>query len=629
LLLVLDNCEHLIAAVASLTSRLIAACSDVQMLATSREALRISGEAVYRVGSLPVPNLLADGSPPSLDLLRANESMRLFSERALAASPSFALTDQNAAAVVSVCRQLDGIPLAIELAAARARALSPTQINERLADRFRLLTGGSRVAQPRQQTLRGAIDWSYNLLDEREQSGLRRLSVFVGGWPLEAAEAVCAGDAIEGWEVLDLLTGFVDKSLIQAQADAGVARYRMLETIRQYAAEKLAESGEAEAVHARHRDWYLALAEEAEDKLEGPEQAEWLERLESEHGNLRGAIERSLSGGEQVEAGLRLAALLWRFWQIHGHLSEGAEMLARALSVAPGASAALRADALNHAGVLARQAGDLERAHALGSESVALYRELGDEVGLGGALNNLGYTERERGNHARATELWEESLEIKRRSGDRYRLALALNSLGLAARDQGDYERAEQLCNEALEIFRDLRNKDRVALLLNNLAGVMVERGQYDRAAALCDEAFALAEELQDKRRLAWLRRIQGMIERGRGDPARGFERLDEALRRFKELNDPQGMAYCLRELAATAAADGRPADAVRLLAAETRMREAAGFALTPDLSARRDRYIAEARATLDAAAFTAAWAEGEAMSPDSAAAALRQPEPA
>jgi len=648
-LLILDTSEHLLAACAELAETLLHACIDLHILVTSRESLNVAGEVVWRVPPFALPD---DKGLLQIEELRNVEVMRLFAERAAAVSPGFAVTEQNARAIVEICRQLDGIPLAIELAAARLRVLSPAQILERLADRFRIVTGGSRTALPRHQTLRAAIDWSYNLLNEAEKIVLRRLSVFAGGWSLEAAEAVCAegvaaypsspaglleagasssspdllpqaengGDSeIDVFEVLDLITGLVDKSLIGVRRQEPEPRYGMLDTIRAYAAEKLAVATEAAIIRGRHRDWYLSLAERAEAELEGPDQAAWLDRLEVEHANLRAALDWSAGAGAAGDRGLRLAASLWRFWQVRGGFGEGTRALERALAGAPDAAPALRAHALNQAAWLARNGGEIDRAAALGRDAVELYRGCGDLRGLGWALTGLGTTERERGNHETAAALWQESLTLLREQDDERLLALALGNAGLAARDVGSYQRALERYTEALGMFRRLGDKDRVAWMLANVANVMVETQEYEGATLLCEEGMALAEELQSRRWLAGIPRLQGTIAREQGDPERSWKLLLLALARHDEINDRQGVAHCLRELAATANACGRPEDAVRLLEVEARTCESAGFALTPAVRQRRERYLADTYAALGRQAFDAIWDASRAMPPEAA----------
>ena len=357
-LLVLDNCEHLVEACASLAEALLHSCPNLRILATSREALGVSGETIFAIPplSLPDPRRL-----PALESLPRYEATRLFVERAKAARHGFSLTEGNAMAVAQVCYRLDGIPLAIELAAARIRVLSAEQISSRLDDSFRLLTGGGRSALAHQRTLRTAMDWSHELLSEEEQAMLRRLSVFAGGFTLEAAETVGTGEGIEGDEILDLLASLVDKSLVLVDQQEEI-RYRLLETVRQYGREKLEESGEAERVRRRHANYYLALAEEAERGLSGSDQAPWLARLETEHDNLRAALRWSLGGGE-AEPGLGLAAALWSFWYTRGHLSEGRRWLESAVFENGRLRTRTKARALGGAGYIALFQGEYEAAN--------------------------------------------------------------------------------------------------------------------------------------------------------------------------------------------------------------------------------------------------------------------------
>ena len=378
LLLLLDNCEHLLDGCAKLVDTLLGKLPQVRILASSREALGIGGEQSYRVPSLSLPDLKQAHTPTSVAPF---EAVQLFSERAILSRPDFQITPQNAAALVSICHRLDGIPLAIELAAARVRSLSVEEINRKLDQRFRLLTGGSRTALPRQQTLRSLIDWSYDLLNASEKLLLQRVSVFAGGWTMEAAECVCIGAGVENAEVLDLMTSLADKSLVLAEEGDGQMRYRLLETVRQYAREKLIESGNGEALRERHRDYFLALAKQAQPKMMGIEHATWLRRLEDEHENLRAALDWSQME-ERSDAGLQLCAALHRFWWARGYLSEGREWCIRALGKA-GAEAQTqeRADALNVAGVLAYHQGDYPAARASDEESLADSAAIGRSEG--------------------------------------------------------------------------------------------------------------------------------------------------------------------------------------------------------------------------------------------------------
>src|SRR6516162_8486227 len=375
LLLLVDNCEHLHAACQSLIDHLLRECAAVRILATSRVALGVEGESTYRVPSLRLPD-----SPHSLPAAQLAEydAIRLFVDRAALAQSGFTLTERTAPAIAQICRRLDGMPLAIEFAAARVRMLSPDQIAARLDDRFRLLTAARRQILPRQQTLRATMDWSYDLLSEPEQALLRRLSVFAGGWPFEAAEAVCAGDGVAAPAILDLLTQLVDKSLVIAETHGGEARYRLLETVRQYGAEKLQGAGEAAEVRRRHRDWFVALAEQAEPELRGMRQRLWSDRLEMEHDNLRAAYEWTMTEPEGRREGLRLATALFSFWRSIGYWSEGHEWLEQGLLSSGDVAPSIRAKALANAALFAWRARKDERAIALAEEGLAVCKEVGD-----------------------------------------------------------------------------------------------------------------------------------------------------------------------------------------------------------------------------------------------------------
>jgi predicted ATPase len=441
----LDNCEHLIGACAVLTNSLLRACPNLRILATSREPLGVAGEISWLVPPLSSPD--PQHIPPVEELLHY-EAVRLFVERASAALSSFALTEQNAPAVAEVCRKLEGIPLAIELAAARVRVLSVAQISERLERSFRFLATDSLTAAPRQRTLRATIEWSYGLLSEDEQALFRRLSVFSGGFTLEAAEAVCAGDGIEEDEVLELLSHLVDKSLVLAAEGDGEARYRLLETMRQYAGEKLDDSAEeAAGTKRRHAGFFLKLAEEAEPAMLGPTQQAWVGRLEREHDNFRAALGWLREEGE-VELGLRLAGALGRFWFFRGYYTEGRAWLEAFLGP-PGASvlAAVRAKALHALGVLIFRsadwaAGDQDAARSRLQESLKIYRELADGPRAAAVLRELGRMYSEAGEWATGRSFYEESLRLERQSGNEYGIGLTRSLMGLLALLRGEHESA-------------------------------------------------------------------------------------------------------------------------------------------------------------------------------------------
>lgn len=553
LLLVLDNCEHVVAACAELAETVLRACPNVQVLATSRQPLGITGETVWRVPSLSLPGR---GPLPPIERLARVEAVQLFVERAAAARPAFTLTSRNVAVVAQLCRRLDGIPLAIELAAARVRALDVEQINDRLDERFRLLTGGSRAALPRQQTLQALIDWSHDLLTAPERVALRRLAVFAGGFDLEAAEVVCAGEGIAADEVLDLVTGLVDRSLVLLEEGRdGQARYRLLETIRQYALEKLRSAEEHTLLQERHRDWCLALAERGAEGLQSPAQGVWLERLEAEHDNLRAALDWSRTDVRGAEAGLRLAGSLWRFWYSRGYLSEGYDWLDQFLALTTGDSGSrpARAKALHGAGTLAYVQGQHERGMALYEQALALRRELGDAEGIARSLSNLGMVAQYLGDYERAAASFEEALDWSRGLGDEWLIAISLNNLGTLARDRADYERASALIEEALSVFRKLGDTRTVADLLDNLGHLACLRGDHERSASLCRESLALFRELNDKPGTNEALQNLGMVAHARGDDERAAVLFDESLALSRELNDKWGIARSLNGLAGVA----------------------------------------------------------------------------
>jgi non-specific serine/threonine protein kinase len=447
LLLVLDNCEHLLAACAQLADALLRRSPHLRILATSRETLGITGEVNFPVPPMARPD--QDQLPP-LKQLAEHEAVRLFVERALSSQPHFALTDQNAPVVVQICHRLDGLPLAIELAAAQVKVLSAEQIAQRLDERFRLLTGGSRTALPRQQTLQGTMDWSWELLAQPEQVMFRRLSVFAGGFALEAAEAVCAGEGIEKSEVLGQLTSLVETSLVIFGGRDGEVSYTLLETVQQYAGDKLRESREMDHLQVRHLAFFLQLAERAEAELTGPDQKAWFDQLEVEHDNLRAALNWSTRAEGDAETALRLAGALGRFWEVRGYFAEGRDALGRALAGTEQLRSGLRVKALWWAGALAHRQGDYEQAKKLSTESLQLSRELGDKRCIALSLNSLGIVTCDQGDFTEAQRFHEESLALRRELGDKGGIASSLNNLGTIARDQGDFTEAQRFHEESL-----------------------------------------------------------------------------------------------------------------------------------------------------------------------------------
>jgi predicted ATPase len=521
LLLVVDNCEHLIEAVAGLADRLLDSCPRLRILATSREGLGVEGEAKWPVPPLSAPEQEHMSSPMELE---AYESVRLFVERARGRDPAFSLSPENAISVAEICRRLEGIPLAIELAVARVGTLSLDQISDRLGGSLKLLTHGGRTALPRQQTLKGTLDWSHDLLSEAEKVLFRRLSVFAGGWTLEALEAVGSGEGIEVGKVLDLLSGLVEKSLVVARgSDQRGLRYRLLETIRQYAREQIEAEGEAEEVLRRHAEFFLALAEEAGPGLRGPEDVQWLERLEEEHDNMRAALSWTLER-QETELGLRLAGALFRFWEAHGHFREGSRWLEKALEKNGGASDAARAKALEGFGWLVYLTRSTDRAVAAGEEGLELSRH----AGLGSAvtadlLRLLGWMAWTKGDYERAKELLEEGLALSRSANDRFGVADALPMLGSTVGSMGDRKRDKQLQEEAMALCRELGYSSTLATSLFSMGYGLLMDGEYERGEALIEEAATLSRErgykdtlLYAVNNLGWAALLQGDHERAR-----------------------------------------------------------------------------------------------------------------
>ncbi len=564
-LLLLDNCEHLIDASARQADALLRSAPRLQILATSREPLAIPGETTYRVPSLGFPDLHA--LPPSAELLEY-EAIRLFVERAALALPGFALSGANAAAVAEICARLDGIPLAIELAAARVRSLPVEQIRVRLGDRFRLLTSGSRVALPRQQTLRAAVDWSYDLLSEPERSLFRRLAVFAGGWSPEAAEAIGGPDG----DALDLQARLVDKSLLLLEAgpnaaSPNAARYRMLETVHQYAAEKLAEGHEVDAARQRHAAYFSALARDAEPHLGDPSRGVWLERVAADGENLRATLSYLREAG-QVGQALSLAATLWRFWEVRGDYAEGWAQLAALLEQAgTSASAPERAKALLGAGAMAYYQGDYAWAGARYAEAMDLFRGLNDRAGVSWTLIYQGWLANERGDFTTARALLGESLAIARKLGYRQAIGWSLSRLAQAAAFEEDYATAKGNLDECVPIFRQLGDKLGLAQALNQLGLVLMQMREFDAAQATEEESFVLCHELGDRRDQGYAVAVLAFVFLQRGQAPAARPLMKESLAAFRELGDRWGTVIALAGMALLAAMQAQPELAVRLAA--------------------------------------------------------------
>jgi predicted ATPase/DNA-binding XRE family transcriptional regulator len=544
-LLVLDNFERVLDA-APEVGALIEACPGLTVLTTSRAPLRVRGEREYPVSPLELPP--STRNPTEEEVLKA-PSGRLFLERARASNPSFVVTEENAAAVAAICWRLAGLPLALELAAAKVRFLDPASLLSHLDG---ALSGAwARDLPERQRTMRAALDWSHELLSEEERVLFRRLAVFAGGFTLEAAEGVCALGRIEPGGVFEPLGRLVEQSLVTVDHDAGGLRYGMLEPVRQYALEKLGESGEAEEVRRRHAEHFVAFAEAAAPRLMGPEHAAWLERLEQEHDNLREALRWARETG-RVETGLRLVGALYWFWWMHGYLGEGRRWVEEFLSGSEGCGPGpARAMALYGAGEMALGQGDPVRAVALLEESLALYRELGDEVGVAIVLSELGQATRAQGDHDRAAALSEEGLACSRELGERNAAAIALNTLGHIERQRGELASATARHEESLTLFGEARNERGVAYTLSNLGVAALERGDLERASALYRESLSRYEGLGDNSGVALVLAHLGDVARERGDQERATALYNDALALHRELGNERGAARVLARLAA------------------------------------------------------------------------------
>jgi predicted ATPase/DNA-binding winged helix-turn-helix (wHTH) protein len=495
LLLILDNCEHVVGACAKLARVLLEANPQLNILATSREALHLNAEVIYPLAPLAVAGL---DRAVDADTVARNDAVRLFVERATAAQPSFRLKSDNARAVAEICRCLDGIPLALELAAARVRALSIGTIASRVGKRLSLLSKGDPTLLPRQQTLRALIEWSHDLLGEDERALLRRLSVFAGGWSVEAAEAVASGGAIEESAVLNLLVSLVEKSLVVPEPEGG--RYGLLDTVREYARERLDESGESDATRARHLSWFLALAEKASAEIVGPDQAAWLTRLDLDRENLLAAHSWCDRAAQGSEPGLRLVRALRRYWVNRGLPGLAHRLVIEALA-RPGAAerTLVRCRALFDAGQIDSWMGRYTEAQAYLTESLAIARAIGDRGRVEVALQALGLVALGLGDFPVARRHFEEALALSRKLGNPRELAAALIALAQFHRAEGKPDSAEPLYEEAVGLARNLGDRETIAIGLLNLAMVSIERGKPARATPPLAEALAIAAETGSK----------------------------------------------------------------------------------------------------------------------------------
>ncbi|MDF3041129.1 MAG: Protein kinase [Thermomicrobiales bacterium] len=598
LLLILDNFEHVPAAAVAV-AELLAACPRVTALVTSRTPLRIRAEREYPVGPLALPEPETLGN---LDELARVPAIELFVHRAEVANPRFALTTENAAAVTGVVERLDGLPLAIELAATRMKILSPAALLARMEQRLPLLTRGAHDLPERQQAMRATLDWSHDLLSPEEQTLFRRLAVFAGGCTVDAAEYV-GGEGGEGgkWSectkahspllpaprpspsspplVIDLLADLVDKSLLRTADDLGDdRRFGMLETIREYGLERLAEVGEEDEIRRRHQTWCVDLAERAEPELIGADQHRWFSRLAIEHDNVRVALGWAISRGD-AETALRLGGALYRFWADHGHYEEGRRWLEQALALAPGAVSIPRGNALLGLGVMVYFQGDYDRAEALWEESLTLFRGLGHTVGIAYSHGNLGLVADAKADYPRAIASYEQALALFRELDDTTYIGYMLHNLGLIAFFQEDYARARALFAESLALARTLRDENSVALVLGNLGLVAFAEGDYEQALRYQQQALA----------------------------------------NWRAINNKHWLVSQVERFALIAAATGDGKRAARLFGAAAALREAFGASLPPNDREINERTITVTRERIGEAIFTACWEDGARLSLEAA----------
>lgn len=612
MLLLLDNFEQTLDA-APLVVELLAAAPHLRILVTSRAVLHVTGEHQFPVPPLSMPE---SSSVPSLKVLEQYSAITLFCQRARAVKPDFAITETNARAVVEICRRLEGLPLAIELAAARIKLLSPEAMLARLNDRLRLLTGGARDLPKRQQTMRSAIAWSYDLLEEEEQKLFRRLSIFIDGCTSEAAEAVCNAEGDLRVDVLEGLASLVDKSLLrQEERFDGEPRFRTFETIRAYGRECLSNSEEALAIRRQHAKFFLNFAEQIEPELLGPSQELCLDRLETEHENLRSVVEWCSETGE-VDIGLRLGGALWRFWSTRGYLGEGRERLARLLRACKTSSPSkAMMKALYAAGVLAEAQGDYAAARSHFEKNLSIQRELGDKWGIANSLNNLGIVAFRNNEYVDARSLYEESLSLWRELGNEGAVALSLSNLGNIAEKLGDHARAAALHGESLAIFRQLEDAHGIASSLAHLAAAARKRHDYQSARTLYEESLAMFMEAGSKWHIANVLVELGKLACDQGDCGSARLLYQESMVIFGELGDIRGVARLFEGFARLAMVQNQHERALRLAGAAAAVRKEHGVPLAPDEEAELILDLDSIRRALPESTEQVAWSFGASMS--------------
>jgi predicted ATPase len=618
LLLVLDNFEQLTAAASDLAI-ILEACTGMTVLATSRVRLRLRREQEYPVLPLALPESAANSDAATLSALSQVAAIALFARRARAARPGFALTDQNIDAVVAICRRLDGLPLAIELAAAQARVLTPAQLLQRLERPLDVLGTTAPDVPDRQRTLRAAIAWSHDLLSRQEQALFRRLGVFAGGWTLEAAATV---SHLEGdLDVFEGLASLVDKSLVQWHDTGAEPRFSILETVREFALERLREEDDQGlAIEQAHAGYFLSLVEQAYVELVGAEQRTWLVRLDAEDANIRAALVWSLEH-RSTESALRLARALWRYWSARGRLIEGRSWLERALML-PGVAEAplsVRADAHNALGNLLGDSAEYTRARRHYGEALALRRKLADSDGIAGALNNLGIVATWLGDYDDALARYRESLQMWREQRDAFGMALALSNFADVHLAQGDFDGARQYQEEALRLREQVRDAGGSAYSIYSLGEIARLRGDSAEATRYLTDSLARFEALGEKFGLAYIACSLGDLASQAGNTARAADLLSRSLRTRAEMGDKRGVIECLEALAMAAIRLGEDHIGTRLLGAAWAERETLSCPVPPSTQNEHDRVLAGGRTRLGAATVDALHAEGRRLAPEQA----------
>ncbi|HTN48287.1 MAG TPA: tetratricopeptide repeat protein [Burkholderiaceae bacterium] len=605
-LIVLDNCEHLVRASADLAHAILRAAPHVRIIASSREALHVPGEQAYPLHPLPVPP--RDAGP---EQLMQSPAVRLFVERARQSKPSFVLDTAHAGEVADLVARLEGIPLALELAAARVRSLSVADINARLKDRYKILTGGARVLQERQQTLRALVDWSYDLLTAPERTLFARLSVFVGGFDLESAEKVCGVEPLTSEDILDLLASLVDKSLVQIDEHDNGGRYSMLETIREYAHEKL-DPAAATAAAQRHCEHYFAQAKQARDGMEGAEQAEWVQRTEANIDNVRSALSFALDGGGDPLIAVKMAVALMQFWMLRGYSTEGRQLVHRALDLPPiAASDIAQAWALNVGACLAESQGDYGEARDMLEQCLVLRRRLGNPFDIAAALSTLSLVRLHSGDTEAAAEGEREALRIFRELGNRQGEMVGLVHLGQVAEYLGDDQEAKSCIEKAFCIAREIKHQETQGECELRLGQLAFFRGESNAAELWFKRSLTLCREAADRRGEANAMRWLGKCDISAGIAASARVRLSEALRAFRKFEMWDETLACLDDIAELCSLEAQPEQSIRLSAATQRARDKLGLQRAPREKIRQAERIAGYRAAVRPESAEEAWNAG------------------